>query len=84
MPGWLKHKLESKLPEEISITSDMQMTPSLWQKVKMTHPTGLALTSVAAQWKKPDRKIYKSKVLLERFFLDLGWDQEGTQGCDVL
>ena len=29
-----KHKLESRLPGEISITSDMQMTPSLWQKVK--------------------------------------------------
>ena len=28
-----KHKLESRLPEEISITSDMQMTPPLWQKV---------------------------------------------------
>ena len=34
MPGWMKHKLESRLPEEISITSDMQMTPPLWQKVK--------------------------------------------------
>ena len=32
--GWMKHKLESRLPEEISITSDMQMTPPLWQKVK--------------------------------------------------
>ena len=31
---WKKHKLESRLPGEISITSDMQMTPSLWQKVK--------------------------------------------------
>ena len=27
MPGWKKHKLESRLPGEISITSDMQMTP---------------------------------------------------------
>ena len=27
MPGWMKHKLESRLPGEISITSDMQMTP---------------------------------------------------------
>ena len=27
-------QLESRLPEEISITSDMQMTPPLWQKVK--------------------------------------------------
>ena len=36
MPGWKKHKLESRLPGEISITSDMQMTPPLWQKVKKT------------------------------------------------
>ena len=34
MTGWMKHKLESRLPGEISITSDMQMTPPLWQKVK--------------------------------------------------
>ena len=34
MLGGMKHKLESRLPEEISITSDMQMTPPLWQKVK--------------------------------------------------
>ena len=27
MPGWMKHKLESRLPGEISITSDMQRTP---------------------------------------------------------
>ena len=26
MPGWMKHMLESRLPGEISITSDMQMT----------------------------------------------------------
>ena len=32
--GWKKHKLESSLPGEISITSDIQMTPPLWQKVK--------------------------------------------------
>ena len=34
MLGWMKHKLQSRLPGEISITSDMQMTPPLWQKVK--------------------------------------------------
>ena len=34
MLGWVKHKLESRLPGEISITSDMQMTPPSWQKVK--------------------------------------------------
>ena len=34
MQGWMKHKLESRLLGEISITTDMQMTPPLWQKVK--------------------------------------------------
>ena len=34
MPGWMKNKLESRLPREISITSNKQMTPSLWQKAK--------------------------------------------------
>ena len=34
MLEWLKHKLESRLPGEISVTSDMQMTSPLWQKVK--------------------------------------------------
>ena len=34
MLGWKKHKLESRLPGEISITSDMQTIPPLWQKVK--------------------------------------------------
>ena len=32
MPGWMECKLESRLSGEISITSDMQMTPHLWQK----------------------------------------------------
>ena len=34
MLGWMKHKLESRLLGEISITSDMQMTQPLWQKAK--------------------------------------------------
>ena len=35
MLGWMKHKLESRLLGEISITSDMQMTPPLWQNLLM-------------------------------------------------
>ena len=34
MLGWMKHKLESRLLGEISITSHMQMTPYLWQEAK--------------------------------------------------
>jgi len=32
--GWMKHKLESRLPGEILVTSDTQMIPPLWQKAK--------------------------------------------------
>ena len=34
VPGWMKHKLESRLSGKVSITSDIQMTLSLWQKAK--------------------------------------------------
>ena len=34
MLGWMKHNLESRFLGEISVTSDMQKTPPLWQKVK--------------------------------------------------
>ena len=34
MLGWMKHKLEARFLGEISITSDTQMTPPLWQKAK--------------------------------------------------
>ena len=36
MPGWMKHKLESRLQGKISITSDTQMTPPLWQEERRT------------------------------------------------
>ena len=32
MSGWMNHKLESRLPGQISTISDMQMIPPLWQK----------------------------------------------------
>ena len=34
MPGWMNHKLESRLPGEIPTTLGMQMIPLEWQKVK--------------------------------------------------
>ena len=36
IPGWMKHKLESRLLGEISITSDMQMTPPYGRKQRRT------------------------------------------------
>ena len=53
MLGWMKHKLESKFPEEISITSDMQITPPLWQKVmnvKEESNQDLAYTDIKTVW----------------------------------
>ena len=38
MPGWMKHKLESRLQGEMTITSDTQMIPLLQQKVKNKQP----------------------------------------------
>ena len=36
MPGWMKHKVESRLPGEISITSDMQIIPPLGRKRRVS------------------------------------------------
>ena len=38
MPGWMKQKLKSRLLGEISISSDMQMTPPYGQKAKNKDP----------------------------------------------
>ena len=40
MLGWMKLKMELILPREISITLDMQMTPSLWQTRRTKEPLG--------------------------------------------
>ena len=48
--GWKKHKLESRLPGEISRTSDIQLTPPLWQKVKKNY---------RASWWKWKRRVKK-------------------------
>ena len=64
MLGWKKHKLESILPGEILITSDMQMTPPLWQKVKREELKNL-LMKVKAESEKLDLKlnIQKTKII---------------------
>ena len=59
--GWKKHKLESRLPGEISITSDMQMIPPLWLKVKTKKP----LESERGEWKSWLKlNIQKTKIMV--------------------
>ena len=50
--GWMKHKLESRLPGEISITSDTQMTPNLWQKTKNKEPLSESEREELKSWLK--------------------------------
>ena len=47
--GWMNHKLEPRFPGEIPITSDMQMTPPLWQKIKKNYR--ISLGGERGEWK---------------------------------
>ena len=60
IPGWMRHMLESRLLGEISITSDMQMTPLLWQKAKKS-----LLMKVKEEGEKAGLKlnIQKTKIM---------------------
>ena len=56
----MKHKLESRLPREISVTSDMQITPPLWQKVKRSLKS--LLMKVKEDSEKADLKLNTQKT----------------------
>ena len=51
MQGWMKHKLKSILPGEISITSDIHMMPPLWKKTKRN------LRDYLWMWKRRGKKL---------------------------
>ena len=63
--GWMKHKLESRLPGEISITSDMQMTPPLRRKPESEEELKSLLMNVNEESEKVGLKlnIQKSKIM---------------------
>ena len=58
MLGWKKHKLESRLLGEISITSDMQTTPPLWQRVRRNWK--------ASRWKWEDSEKVGLKLNIQK------------------
>ena len=73
MPGWMKYKLESRLPEEIPITSDMQSISSYGRKWRGTEEplnesergeckTGLKLNIQKSLISKPDKDATKKKT----------------------
>ena len=71
--GWMKHKLESRLPGEVSVTSDMQMTPSLWQKEELK---GL-LMKVEEESEKAGLKLNIQKTKAMASSLITSWQIDG-------
>ena len=63
MLGWKKHKLESRLLGEISITSDMQMTPPLWYKVKKNQKSLLMKVKEESEKVGLKLNIQKTKIM---------------------
>ena len=66
MPGWMNHKLESRLPGETSITSDRQMTPPLWQKVKKNWKSLLMKVREESEKVGLTLNIQKTKIMASR------------------
>jgi len=74
MLGWKKHKLESRLPGEISITSAMKMTPPLWQKVKRNFRL---LTKVKEENEKVGLKLNVQKTKIMAAGPITSWEIDG-------
>ena len=63
MLGWKKHKLESRLLGEISVTSDIQMTPPLWQKSEEELKSFLMKVKVESEKVGLKLNIQKTKIM---------------------
>ena len=75
--GWMKHKLESRLLREISITSDMQMTPPLWQKAKRNWSS--FLIKVKKESEKADLKLNIQKMKITASSPITSWQIDGEK-----
>ena len=81
MPGWMKHKQESRLPGEISITSDMQMTPALLQKEEeLTEPLDESERGEWKIWLKAQHSENEDHVNWFHHFLANRWENSGNSG----
>ena len=81
--GWKKHKLVSRFPGEISITSDMQMTPSLWQKVKRNKkPLDESQRGEWKSWLKAQHSENEDHGIWSRHFMGNRWGNSGN--CQTL
>ena len=77
--GWKKHKLESRLPGEISITSHMQMTPPLWQKVRRTkEPLNESERGELKNWLKAQHSEHEDHGIQSHHFMINRWGNSGN------
>ena len=78
MPGWVKHKLESRLPGEISITSDTQMTPTLWQKAKNWRVVDESERGEWKSWLKAQHSENKDHGIQSHHLMASRWRNSGN------
>ena len=84
MPGWMKHKLESRLPREISITSDMQMTPPVCPYDRKQKRTKETLIKVKEESEKAGLilNIQKTKIMVSSPIIS--WKIDGETVTDFI
>ena len=84
MPGWMKHKLESRLPGEISITSDMRMIPPLYKAESQEELKSL-LMKVKEESEKVGLKLNIQKTKIIASSPIISWHRWGNNGnSDIL
>ena len=82
MLDWTKHKLESRLPGEISVTSDMQMTPPLWAKSEEDLKS--LLMKVKEESEKVGLKINIQKTKIMASSPITSWEIDGETVSDFI
>ena len=75
MPGWMNHKLESRFPEEITTTSDMQMITTLM--VESKEELKSLLIRVEEKSEKAGLKLNTQKTKIMASGLITSWQTEG-------
>ena len=78
MPSWMKHKLESRLPGEISITSDMLMTPPLWRKWRTKEPLHESENGEWKSWLKTQHSKNEDHGIQFHHFMADRWKNNGN------
>ena len=71
--GWMKHKMESRLPGKISITSDMQMIPLLRQKARTKEPLDKSERGEWKSWLKTQHSANKDHGIWPHHFMANRW-----------